>query len=229
MKTRILYVEDDVYLSFVTKDNLELKGYQITCCENGEEALKTFQSGEFSLCILDVMLPKMDGFTLAKKIRESNKDIPILFLTAKSLKEDKIKGLTIGGDDYIVKPFSIEELILKIEIFLKRSKVTSTNHYEPVIKIGQYILDTEKYILHFNNDQKRLTSREAELLKFFISNKNKTVSREEILNNVWGDDSYFVSRTLDVFISRLRKYLKKDPSIQIKNIHSVGYILEAGS
>lgn len=228
-KAKILYVEDDQYLSFVTKDNLEIKGFEILCCEDGEKALQCFSSESFDLCILDVMLPRMDGFTLAQKIRKANKEIPILFLSAKSLKEDRIKGLSLGGDDYIVKPFSIEELILKIEVFLKRSKVEKPPAEKPFEEIGAFTLDNEKYILIYHDEEKRLTRREADLLKFFIRNKNKILEREEILNNVWGDDSYFVSRTLDVFISRLRKYLKKDKSIQIRNVHGVGFIMEIDS
>lgn len=227
-KARILYVEDDIYLSYVTKDNLELNGYHILCCKDGEEALEAFRSESFDLCILDVMLPKLDGFSIAKKIRETNHDIPILFLSAKSLKEDRIRGLSLGGDDYIVKPFSIEELVLKIEVFLKRSKVRITENNDDVCEIGQYRFDRQKFMLINDEESRSLTRREAELLYFLYINRNKTIPREHILNEVWGNDSYFQSRSLDVFISRLRNYLKNDPAVRINNIHNVGYIFEVG-
>jgi DNA-binding response OmpR family regulator len=229
MKNRrptILYVEDDIDLSFVTKDNLEMKGYQITYCKDGKEAWAEFGKKDFDLCILDVMLPEMDGFTLAKKIRETNEDIPIIFLSAKSLKEDRIEGLLVGGDDYITKPFSIEELILKIEVFLKRNKISSGNKQDQaVLQIGDYIFDTRTMELTHDNSVRRLTSRESELLKYLCFNQNKVVKKEDILIEVWDNDSYFNSRSLDVFISRLRKYLRNDPSIQINNIHGIGFIL----
>ena len=225
-KPKILYVEDDLYLSFVTKDNLELKGYNITFCKDGKEAMDAFFDNIFDLCILDVMLPEIDGFTIAKKIREKNKDIPIIFLSAKSLQEDRIEGLIAGGDDYITKPFSIEELVLKIEIFLKRRKITNTdNSHSGILNIGIFQFDHGNLLLKHNNLIKRLTSREADLLKFFILNKNKVLKKEDILNAVWGDDSYFNSRSLDVFVSKLRKYLKEDPNIKINNIHGIGFIL----
>lgn len=225
-KSRILYVEDDVDLSFVTKDNLEIKGFEITYCKDGKEGLQAFRNNEFDLCILDVMLPEMDGFTLAKKIRETNEDIPILFLSAKSLKEDRIEGLVVGGDDYITKPFSIQELVLKIEIFLKRNKIsTGKNSSKSVFQIGDYNFNSQTLELTSKKSSKRLTSREAELLKYLCLNQDKIVKKEDILLDVWDSDSYFNSRSLDVFISRLRKYLKEDPGIQINNIHGIGFIL----
>ena len=225
-KPKILYVEDDLYLSYVTKDNLELKGYDITFCKDGKEALKTFNKNNFDLCILDVMLPKMDGFSLAREIRKTNEHIPIIFLSAKSMKEDRIEGFVSGGDDYITKPFSIEELIFKIEVFLKRSKVTNNDKKTPKdYKIGKYIFDYKNMLLSFEDDSKRLTIREADLLRYLALNSNKILKKEEILREVWESDSYFNSRSLDVFISKLRKYLKKDPTVQINNIHGIGFIL----
>lgn len=225
-KPKILYVEDDVDLSFVTKDNLELKGFEITYCKDGKEGWETFNTNEFDLCILDVMLPEMDGFTLAKKIREINEDIPIIFLSAKSLKEDRIEGLVVGGDDYITKPFSIQELILKIEIFLKRNKISSgKNSSKTIFQIGDYSFNSQTLELSRKESNKRLTSREAELLKYLCLNQDKVVKKEDILLDVWDSDSYFNSRSLDVFISRLRKYLSDDPTIQINNIHGIGFIL----
>lgn len=225
-KPHILYVEDDVYLSFVTKDNLELKGYSITFCKDGKEALDVFQKLTFDLCILDVMMPEMDGYTLARKIRELNEHIPILFLSAKSMKEDRITGLMAGGDDYITKPFSIEELCLKIEVFLRRSKVSGNNKLNRgEFKVGDYIFDYINLQLKYKDTSHRLTLREADLLKYLAEHKNKVLKKEDILNEVWGDNSYFNSRSLDVFISKLRKYLREDSSIQINNVHGIGFVL----
>jgi DNA-binding response OmpR family regulator len=225
-KNRILYVEDDLYLAFVTKDNLEIKGYEIASCNNGEKALEIFENENFDLCILDVMLPKMDGFALATAIRKNDKNIPILFLSAKTMKEDRLKGLRLGADDYIVKPFSIEELILKIEIFLKRSKVKHEKQEDEILCIGTYHYNNLNLMLCYADEKRQLTKREAELLKFLIKNKGTVLERDIILQNVWKDDSYFNGRSLDVFISRLRKYLKNDPSLKIKNIHRVGFIFD---
>lgn len=224
-KPRILYVEDDTFLSYVTKDNLELKGYEIILCKDGEEAIESFSENEFDLCILDVMLPEIDGFTLAKHIRQLDEHIPILFLSAKSMKEDRIEGLTIGGDDYITKPFSIEELALKIEIFLKRSKVMNATRKKGAYQIGEYIFDSANMELIHPKETRRLTSRETELLKLLVQNLNSVVKKEDILNEVWDSDSYFNSRSLDVFISKLRKHLSYDPLIQINNVHGIGFIL----
>lgn len=225
-KAKILYVEDDVYLSFVTKDNLELKGYEIFWHKDGEEALKAFGEGEFDLCILDIMLPKLDGFSLAEAIRKVNQDIPILFLSAKTLKEDRIKGFKLGGDDYITKPFSIEELALKIEVFLKRNKVNKVETQNSIAELGKFYFDFDNLELSENENAQRLTLRESELLHLFCQNKNKLLKKEDILNTLWKDDSYFLSRSLDVFVSRLRKYLKNDPRLKIENIHGVGFIFK---
>ncbi|HKK89605.1 MAG TPA: response regulator transcription factor [Saprospiraceae bacterium] len=226
MTSRILYAEDDQILAYVTKDNLELEGYEIVHCEDGQEALNVFKKQEFDLCILDVMMPEMDGFTLGKKIREVNEQIPIIFLTAKSLKEDKIKGLKLGGDDYITKPFSIEELILKIEVFLRRRDIHQSNRLRPEnLRIGQFKFDYENLTLQRGEEIRQLTQKEADLLEYLVLHKNDVLKRSDILKKVWGQDDYFLGRSLDVFISRLRKYLKADASIQIKNIHGVGFKL----
>lgn len=226
MKAHILYVEDDESLGFVTRDNLELQGYQITHCEDGKTAMGMIKNHDFDLCILDVMLPEVDGFTLAEEIRKYDVDTPIIFLSAKSLKEDKIHGLKIGGDDYITKPFSIEELVLKIEIFLKRNKVNSqqmASNYH----VGMYEFDYENLSLNLENNSKRLTQKEADLLRFLIEHKNQVLKRSMILERLWGENDYFLGRSLDVFISRLRKYLKKDSSLKIENIHGVGFKFKA--
>lgn len=225
MNVKILYVEDDETLSFVTRDNLELQGYKITHSMDGKSALESFKKEAFDLCILDVMLPEMDGFTLAEEIRKRNVEVPIIFLTAKSLKEDKLRGLKLGGDDYLTKPFSIEELILKIEIFLRRSKL-NTSHESPIkFDIGCYLFDYKNLSLEAPDFQKTLTEREADLLKMLIENKNQVLKRSQILEKIWGEDDYFLGRSLDVFISRLRKYLKQDAAIKIENIHGVGFRL----
>ncbi len=222
MKAHLLYVEDDESLSFVTRDNLELQGYKVTYCKDGQQALEAISGNNFDLCILDVMLPEVDGFTLAKEIRRTNTEVPIMFLTAKSLKEDKIFGLKLGADDYITKPFSIEELILRIEVFLRRSG-TRQPAAATTISIGRYEFDYPNLGLSCNGSTNRLTQKEADLLKFLSDNRNQVVKRATILEQLWGEDDYFLGRSLDVFISRLRKYLREDERIRIENIHSVGF------
>lgn len=223
-QAKILYVEDDIYLSYVTKDNLEIKGYTVVWVKNGEEALEAFNQERFDLCVLDIMLPKLDGFSVAEAIRKENEDIPILFLSAKTLKEDKIKGLKLGADDYITKPFSIEELVLKIEVFLKRSKVQKKESTPNLAELGKLYFDFENLELSDSETSSRLTLREAELLNLFCQNKNKLLKKEDILNSLWKDDSYFLSRSLDVFVSRLRKHLKKDSRLKIETVHGVGFV-----
>lgn len=223
-KAKLLYVEDDTTLSFVTRDNLELHGYEIDFAEDGESAYELFKKNKYDLCILDVMLPKMDGFALATKIRQHNADIPIIFLTAKSTKEDKIYGLRLGADDYITKPFSIEELALKIEVFLKRSG-QRVSQPKGMITIGRFEFDAINQRLTMDGKKRELTLREADLLRIFCENKDTILKRDDLLMKVWGDDHYFASRSLDVFVSRLRKYLNPDPDVKIENIHNVGYRL----
>lgn len=224
MKANIFYVEDDETLSYVTKDNLELSDYNVFHYMNGNDALNAFDPEKFDLCLLDVMLPGMDGFELARNIRRQSLQIPILFLTAKSMKEDRIEGLLLGGDDYITKPFSIEELILKIEVFLRRRDIVNSTK-KNIFEFGNYSLDYKNLILTDGKEEQTLTLKEAELLKFLLVNKNKVVKRSDILIAVWGKDDYFLGRSLDVFISRLRKYLKNDASISLDNRHGVGFIL----
>jgi DNA-binding response OmpR family regulator len=225
-KAKILYVEDDVNLGFVTTDNLNMNGYYTVYCKDGKTGLKAFNNGVFDICILDVMLPEMDGFTLAREIRKINHDIPIIFLTAKTMKEDKITGFQTGADDYITKPFSIEELILRIEVFLKRSrKAVNVETVQNTFQLGNYEFNFNNLTLVTGKHKQVLTMKEAELLRYFCLNKDKILKREDILRSVWGDDDYFMGRSLDVFISRLRKFLQKDSTIQIENIHSVGFRL----
>ena len=219
---RILYVEDDETLSFITKDHLELKGYEVVHQADGALALEDFKAGDFDLCVLDVMLPRIDGFTLATEIRKRDRDIPILFLTAKSMKEDRLEGLKIGGDDYITKPYSIEELILRIEVFLRRNKVRSDMPAQEY-KLGKFLFDFSNLTISLGKESHQLTEREADLLKYFAENANRVIKRSEILLSIWGEDDYFLGRSLDVFVSRLRKYLKEDEQVSIENVHGVGF------
>ncbi|MCC9066609.1 MULTISPECIES: response regulator transcription factor [Flavobacterium] len=219
---KILYTEDDETLAFLTKDNLEQNNYEVIHCCDGQLGLETFKKENFDICIFDIMMPKMDGFELATEIRKLNTDIPIIFLSAKTLKEDRIKGLRLGADDYLVKPFSIEELLLKIEIFLKRSQKNIPIE-KSVYEIGKYQFDTNNFILFNENEKISLTQREAELLKLFLDNKNSVLKREQILTSLWGTDDYFMGRSLDVFISRLRKILVNEEGIAIENLHGIGF------
>lgn len=224
LKPKLFYVEDDETLSFVTKDHLEMNGYAVYHFADGESALEGFINGNYDLCILDVMLPKMDGFQLAKEIRRRNIDIPILFLTAKALKEDRIEGLRLGADDYISKPFSIEELILKVKVFLRRSRIAQIDNAEEYT-IGDFNFNYPNLSLEHKLVTKTLTQREADLLELLIRNKGSVVKRSDILIQIWGEDDYFLGRSLDVFISRLRKYLQQDSRIILSNIHGVGFKL----
>ena len=223
MADQILYVEDDETLAFLTNDALTDEGYEVNHYLNGADALKAFKKKTFDLCVLDVMLPVMDGFALAEKLRDLNTQVPIIFVTAKSMKEDRIKGLTIGADDYITKPFSIEELMLKINIFLKRRFIkTDLNQ---TVNIGASIFDFTNLTLDYNGDIKKLTQREGELMQQLYTNMNSVVSRKDLLERVWGKEDYFLGRSMDVFISRLRKHLSSDDSVHIENVHGVGFRL----
>jgi DNA-binding response OmpR family regulator len=223
---KIFYVEDDANLSFVVKDCLVTAGHEVHHFNKGDEALVGFKKLEFDICILDVMLPNIDGFSIAKVIRNKNIHIPIIFISAKVQMEDKLEGLKIGGDDYIFKPFSIEELLLKVNIFLKR-KITSAEDKEvKVYELGLFTLDVENLLLTAaNTEEIRLTQREADLIAYFFKNKNKLCRREDILIALWGQDDYFLGRSLDVFISRVRKYLSLDTSLFLENVPRVGFRL----
>jgi DNA-binding response OmpR family regulator len=224
MKKRILYVEDDPNLAFATKDNLEEYDYEVVHATDGAKALEFFGKEHFDICILDIMLPRMDGFTLAEKIRAADSQVPILFLSARSMQEDKIKGLRLGADDYITKPFSIEELKLRIEVFLRRSSPGKASlPKSDASQIGKYSFDFQKLTLTLNGNSQNLTFREAEVLKYLAGKHDEVIRRDELLKAIWGDDDYFMGRSLDVFISRLRKYLSGDPDIRIDNVHGVGF------
>ncbi|RIH63890.1 DNA-binding response regulator [Mariniphaga sediminis] len=222
---KLLLVEDDDALRFIVKDNLEQNGYQVDVAENGQEAIESFEKNKYHLIILDVMLPKVDGFKVAEHIRKTNDNVPIIFLTARSMTEDKITGLTIGGDDYIPKPFSMEELLLKIKIFLKRSNNIAGQKPEKSQskKIGRFVFLPDELILSLDGEARKLTMKEMELIKYFSENTNKVLNRNEILERVWGSNDYFLGRSLDVFISRLRKYFQPDPNIKIVNLHGIGF------
>lgn len=222
-KKRILYVEDDETLAFLTADNLE-QHFEVVHCNNGKNAFELFCKESFDLCVLDIMLPDMDGFEIATEIRKRNQEIPIIFLSAKTLKEDRIKGLKLGADDYLVKPYSIEELILKIEIFLHRSQ-KSVEKTIKTYQFGSFEFEPENYQLKSQDKDITLTEREAALLKLFLDNPNSVLKREKILTALWGTDDYFMGRSLDVFISRLRKIIKEETNVRIENIPRVGFKL----
>jgi DNA-binding response OmpR family regulator len=226
MKISILLAEDDINLGFVIADQLRAEGYHVSLTTDGIEALKRFNEQPYHLCIFDVMMPKKDGFTLARDIRKINTDVPILFLTAKSMTEDKIEGFNAGGDDYLTKPFSVEELNLRIKSLLKRVNIRTEIPEEKVFNVSEFVFDTENLTLTLGGNVQSLTKKEAQILKILYKFKNQVLPREVILNTVWGQDDYFVGRSLDVFITKLRKYLKDDETIQILNIHGVGFKLE---
>jgi DNA-binding response OmpR family regulator len=221
----ILLVEDDLNLGFLLAEFLESKGFSVKLYRDGLTAFTGFQNGNFDFCILDVMLPKMDGFTLAKKLKVINAQIPIMFLTARALKEDKMKGYEIGVDDYITKPFDEDELFYKINAILNRSNLSKVAG-DNVFQIGRFSFDFQNQMLQIDGVQKRLTERESSILKVLCLSKNKVIRREQILTAIWGENDYFAGRSLDVFISKLRKYLGPDPSIRIENIPKVGFILQ---
>jgi len=223
-KYRILYAEDDETLAYLTKDNLEQYGFEVDHFVNGEDCMCAFTSGNHDVCILDIMIPGMDGFQLAEAIRKINHEVPIIFLSAKTLKEDKLKGLRLGADDYLVKPFSIEELVLKIEIFITRSKKNSPAS-KKIYTAGGFQFDPSNFVLQKGNQQVNLTQREAELLQYFLDHKNEVLKREQILTAIWGQDDYFFGRSLDVFVSRLRKIFATDTGIKIENLHGIGFKL----
>lgn len=222
---KILLAEDDLNLGFVIQDQLKMNGYTVHLATDGKEGLKKFNSDTYHLCVLDVMMPEKDGFSLAKDIRKINKNIPILFLTAKSQIEDKVEGFKAGGDDYLTKPFSAEELTLRIRALLKRANI-EVEKDEDIFEIGTYKFDTNNYQLTHPNFEKKLTKKEADILKLLCKNMNKVLPRDIVLNSVWGQDDYFVGRSLDVFITKLRKYLKEDENISIANVHGVGFKLD---
>lgn len=223
---KILLAEDDPNLGQLLQEYLNIKGYEALLAKDGNDALTKFVEADFDLCIFDVMMPKKDGFTLAKEVKMSDKDTPIIFLTAKSMKEDTLHGFKIGADDYITKPFSMEELLARIEAVLRRSqKNEAATPKTGLFKIGSFTFEYEKQILSTEKENFKLTSKESELLKLLAENMGKPVSRSFALKMVWGDDTYFNARSMDVYITKLRKFLKQDPAIQIINLHGEGFKL----
>jgi len=226
---KILLVEDDPNLGLLLQDYLQLKGkFDVVLCTDGEEGLRAFNKQSFDLCILDVMMPKKDGFTLGKDIRKVNTQVPIIFATAKTMLEDKSAAYDLGGDDYITKPFRIEELLLRINAMFKRisNKTEGTEEVaETQFSIGDYIFDYTTQIITNGDQQQKLSTKEAELLRLLCLKKNTVLTREEALLSIWHDDNYFNGRSMDVFLSKLRKYLKGDPKVEIINVHGKGYKL----
>lgn len=226
---KILLVEDDPNLGLLLQDYLQLKGkFDVVLCTDGEEGLKMFNKQNFDLCILDVMMPKKDGFTLGKEIRKTNQHIPIIFATAKAMMEDKASAYDLGGDDYITKPFRIEELLLRINALLKRVAnidVQDAGPQQTQFEIGNYTFDYTTQMIYLNGQQQKLSTKEAELLQLLCLKKNAVLTREEALLSIWHDDNYFNGRSMDVFLSKLRKYLREDPKVEILNVHGKGYKL----
>ncbi|HEY9178038.1 MAG TPA: response regulator transcription factor [Flavipsychrobacter sp.] len=221
-KAKILLVEDDATLSYVVKDSLAKNGYDVVHCPDAEAAWAQFMKHNFDICLLDVMLPKKDGMSLANQIRQKNQHIPILLLTSKSMDDDKIAGFRSGADDYITKPFNMQELLLRLEVFLKRTM----KHEEEMadsIKLGNLEFDYNNLTLKGGVKDKQLTQREADLIKYLCNNANKVLKRDEILLNVWGKEDYFLGRSMDVFITKVRKYLKDQPGVELQTIHGIGF------
>jgi len=223
-KLKILLCEDDENLGMLLREYLQAKGFVAELCADGEAGFKAFLKSKFDICVLDVMMPKKDGFTLAQEIRSANTDVPIIFLTAKTLKEDILEGFKLGADDYITKPFSMEELVFRIEAILRRTKGKKSRE-STVYRLGQFTFDTQKQLLQIGEKQTKLTTKENELLALLCSHSNEILQRDFALKTIWIDDNYFNARSMDVYITKLRKHLKDDPQIEIINIHGKGYKL----
>ena len=225
-KIKILLAEDDPNLGILLEEYLQAKGYAVTLAVNGKEAFDVFCKHSYDLCLLDVMMPLKDGFTLAKEIRVSNKQVPIIFLTAKSMKEDTIEGFNAGGDDYMTKPFSTEELLARIQAVLRRSmKAMALENTQTEFAIGKYRFNTETQLLKGGTEDVKLTTKEGQLLRLLAINQNDILDRSFALKTIWHDDNYFNSRSMDVYITKLRKYLKQDPKVEIVNVHGKGFKL----
>ena len=223
-RLKILLCEDDENLGILLREYLQAKGFVAELCADGEAGFKAFLKTKFDICVLDVMMPKKDGFTLAQEIRSANTDVPIIFLTAKTLKEDILEGFKLGADDYITKPFSMEELVFRIEAILRRTKGKKSRE-STVYRLGQFTFDTQKQLLQIGEKQTKLTTKENELLALLCSHSNEILQRDFALKTIWIDDNYFNARSMDVYITKLRKHLKDDPQIEIINIHGKGYKL----
>lgn len=223
-KIKILLAEDDDNLGLLLNSFIKAKGFEVDLARNGKEALEKFNNGNYQFLILDVMMPELDGFSVAKEIRNIDKKVPILFLTAKTMKEDKLEGFSLGADDYLTKPFSMEELVARIEAILKRSEVNNSP-LQTEYKVGKFLFDPEKRTISLDGKEERLTTKENHLLKLLTKNKNEVLDRQAALRAIWGDDNYFNGRSMDVYIAKLRKILRQDESIEIMNIHGRGFKL----
>jgi len=221
---RIMLCEDDENLGMLLREYLEAKNYNVDLCVDGEAGFNTFQTNKYDLCILDVMMPKMDGFTLAYKIRELNADVPFMFLTAKTMKEDVKQGFELGADDYITKPFSMEEVVFRIEAILRRVKGKKSSN-SSIFQIGKFAFDSKKQTLSYDNVVEKLTTKEADLLKLLASKQNELLQRDYALRAIWVDNNYYNARSMDVYITKLRKLLKADPNVELLNVHGKGYKL----
>jgi DNA-binding response OmpR family regulator len=224
-KTKILLAEDDENLGSLLKEYLQAKSYEAHWLSDGEKAYKSFEKNRYDICILDIMMPHKDGITLAREIRMIDPEMPIIFLTAKSMKEDVLEGFSVGADDYMTKPFSMEELIYRIEAILRRTQGAGQQNKQTEFEIGRYHFDANKQLLTLNNESAKLTTKESELLKLLCNNANNVLERNFALKSIWIDDNYFNARSMDVYITKLRKYLKEDPAVEILNIHGKGYKL----
>ena len=221
---KILLAEDDQNLGTLLVDYLEGEGYNVELCQDGELAWEAFKLRSFDLCLLDVMMPKFDGFQLAKYIRKKDQQIPIIFITAKFLKQDKLRGYNVGADDYIVKPFDEEELLWKIRAISRRNPSENVPQKNEVVHVGDYQFDFKNQSLIHNGDTRLITEKESDILNYLINHKNVVIKREDMLEELWGENDYFLGRSLDVFITKIRKYLKEDPDLCIKNVYGVGFI-----
>ena len=219
---RVLLLEDDASLGAVLQEHLQMQGCSVTLCVDGHQGTSAFESGEFDICLVDIMMPKKDGFAFAEDVRRTDPDIPLIFLTAKAMKEDKIHGFKIGCDDYVTKPFSIEELMLRIHAVMRRRGKPDTSQDQTVFQLGSFSFDYSRQALTRKKQSRKLTPREADLLRLLCLNLNRTVRREDALRQIWNDEGYFAGRSMDVFVSKLRKYLKDDPSVEIMGIHGKG-------
>jgi DNA-binding response OmpR family regulator len=223
-KPKILLAEDDLNLGNLLVDYLQSNGFEVKLCKDGEAALIEARTKQFNLFLLDVMMPKMDGFTVAKEIRKAEMDVPIIFITAKSMKDDKLKGYGLGADDYIIKPFDEEELLWKIKAIIRRVPEKQGEGNREVIALGEYDFNYSNQSITWNGKLKRITEKESDILKYLCDHKNHVIKREIMLKELWGENDYFLGRSLDVFITKIRKYLKEDPNINIENVFGVGFI-----
>jgi DNA-binding response OmpR family regulator len=222
-KTKIFYVEDELFLAKIVKESLESRGFDVIMENDGGKAIATFKKAQPDICVLDIMLPNKDGFEIADEIRELNEEIPIIFLTAKTQTEDVVKGFTLGGNDYIRKPFSMEELIVRIQNLLRTRTEQPKKINGDSVSIGKYNFQLNRQVLNNGKDDRKLSYRESELLRLLYENRDKIIDRREILNLLWGNDSFFNSRNLDVYVTKLRSYLREDPSLEIITIKGIGY------